>query len=488
MSRKNALLAMLVLSVATPTVVAQAPGNVTSSPSAGATSRDRAETACRAMDKVLAIPAIQAMGGRQRAETLMAAAVAYADCERSADAFAAAREADGIERNEYSAWVLAHLAAEVGAFDVSREAFVDCVRRWPEQVAAVDVQLAWRNVRALEGSPKAQRKFLQQLFDAGFDPVDGHASNLWYTLAVLHLDAGDKSGARAAAGRVMGFRNAAKMRVDRRFDGILADAPALGDPRAQGARLVEALAAKEAAYPRAMSLRVDMAEELVLLGDYPKAIAYIDASIKAVEESDGEGWTALDRQWWLMTARASANLRRGDATQAVLDLEKGASLVPPGEPPVPRFVLAEYYCDARRFDEGEAVLEGIDADAPGVAPTVAALRACLASGRGDMAKARQLAEDVAASRSPRAQSLHVLTLLMIGDVDASAEAIWLALQDPAARVDALMVLQQDRYLASLPGAANERALIEAIAARPDVRALVDAHGRVLTWDVYLGVD
>lgn len=483
MSRTIALLALLVMPVATAATAAEPAGAAQRS-----TGNTSAERACRAMDAALAAPAIHSTGGHVRAEILMAAAVAYADCGRERDAFAAARDGDAVERTAYSAWVLAQLAVKVGEFATSREAFVDYARRWPEQVVSADLPLAWRNVLALQGQPEAQRDFLQQLFDAGFDPADGHASNLWHTLAILHLEAGDEATARVVAGRVMGFRNAAKMRVDRRFDQILADQPALGDPRAQGARLVQALRAKEAALPGALSVRVDLAEELVLLGDYATAIAYVDATLKAVQESDGEDWTSLDRDWWILRARSSANLRQGDAAQAIRDLERASLVIAPGQPDVPRLGLAEYFCKAARFDEGEAMLEAVDAGSAAMAPTVAALRACLAACRGDMVAARRLADDVATSGNGRTGELHFLALLSIGDVDAAAPRLIALLENHDTRVNALMLVQKDRYLASLPGAVAERRTLEALLARPDVVAALAKYGRVLEWDLFLGLD
>ena len=484
MSRTIALLALLVMPVATAATAAEPAGAAPRSN--GNTSADRA---CRAMDAALAAPAIQATGGHVRAEILMAAAVAYADCGRERDAFAAARDGDAVERTAYSAWVLAQLAVKVGEFATSREAFVDYARRWPEQVVSADLPLAWRNVLALQGQPEAQRDFLQQLFDAGFDPADGHASNLWHTLAILHLEAGDEATARVVAGRVMGFRNAAKMRVDRRFDRLLADQPTLGDPRAQGARLIEALTKKETAYPRSMSLRVELADEWVLMGDYAKAVAYVDASIKAVEQDEGEQWTELRHQWWLLRARSSASLRQGDGTQAIRDLERGSLMVAPGAPDVPRYALAEYFCKAGRLGEGEGLLTAaVDASAAPLAPNVAALRACLAAGRGDMVAARRFADDVATSGNGHTGELHFLALLAIGDVDAAAPRLIALLENHDTRVDVLMLVQKDRYLASLPGVVAERRTLEALLARPDVVAALAKYGRVLAWDLFLGLD
>ena len=95
---------------------------------------------------------------------------------------------------------------------------------------------------------------------------------------------------------------------------------------------------------------------------------------------------------------------------------------------------------------------------------------------------------MAASGTARRDELHLLTLLVVGDLDSAAPRLIALLENPETRVNALMLVQHDRILATSPGAVAERAAVDALLARPDVAAAVERYGRVLEWDVFLGVE
>lgn len=62
------------------------------------------------------------------------------------------------------------------------------------------------------------------------------------------------------------------------------------------------------------------------------------------------------------------------------------------------------------------------------------------------------------------------------------------LDNPASRSDTLRWVQGDIWTPGLPGLVDYRKSFDAMMARPDVQAAVKKHGRVLTWDMYLGLE
>ena len=62
------------------------------------------------------------------------------------------------------------------------------------------------------------------------------------------------------------------------------------------------------------------------------------------------------------------------------------------------------------------------------------------------------------------------------------------LDNPASRSETLRWVQDDIRTPDLPGLEDYRKSFDAMMARPEVQAAVKKYGRVLTWDMYLGLE
>lgn len=444
--------------------------------------------ACDAMDAVLEDPRVEALGTTQHAELRMLASFVYGQCGRMGDAVKQAQASAALDRTPNAVMMVAVYGDAAGQHDVAAESLVAFVREWPEDAEMRMVQIAWSTYRAWSDAPARQRAFLQALFDARLDPSDTDVSDLWFELARLHLDAGDVAAAKAVAAEMKGLRNANKMRVDRRFDPVLADAPQLGDYKAQAARLLDSLRTKQEDAPRAMPLRVAIAEEMVLLGDYPAALAYIDDTLAGVRGGSEEEWGSVEYAAFLLRVRASAHLRQGKPQQAIEDFEMASMFVPPGGVDVPRLMLGDALCDLGRPKDAEAAA---DIDAGGVSWLTRVsqlIRVCAAAGAGDTARARALADALREVAKVDEQGLVVTAYLHVGDVDAAAPLYIAALDNPAERSEMLVWAQKDRRLEPMPGLVAYRKALDAMMARPDVQAALQKYGRVLEWEIYLGLE
>ena len=444
--------------------------------------------ACEAMDAVLKDPGVGALARPKHAEVLLLASFVYSQCNRLDDAVKQAQASAALERTPNAVMMIASWSEQAGKNDESAEALVAFAREWPKDTALHTMQTVWSNFRAWSDAPAKQRAFLQALFDARFNPKDADASELWFELARLHLDAGDVAAAKRVAAEVKGLTSAAKMRVDRRFDPVLADAPQLGDYKAQAARLLESLRAKQAAAPRAMPLRTAIAEEMVLLGDYAGALEFVDGTLADVRGAKEDEWEARYHATFMLRARASANLRQGKMQPAIEDLEMASMFVAPGSVDFPRLMLAEQLCDMGRPKDAEAAAD-IEVEEPRFLANVRqVLRVCAATGLGDAARARKLTDALRATVGPGERELLLTAYLYLGDVDAAARLYIDMLDNPAERNEMLLWAQKDRRLEPMPGIAGYRRTFDAMVARPDVQAALQKYGRVLEWDIYLGLE
>ena len=445
-------------------------------------------TSCKAMDTLRRHPELETMPTRKRVEARLIIAAVYWGCSRYDDGLAEVQAANAMTATAHGKLLEAMLADAGGKPVVAVDALLAFARSWPRDANFDAVDLALRVHRSLAADPAQQTRLLQGLFDAGFEPIDADAGELWFELARLQLDAGDVARGKAAATRVMGLRHAARMRIDRRFDPVLSAAPELGDLRAQSVRLMDAMAAKLEASPNAMAPRVAMAEEWVLLGDYEKAVAAIDDAIAAVRPGDEGSWTGLQLRLGLARLRSTAHLRQGKQQQALDDTALIRAFLPPGAPDFASVVRADLLCDLGRGSEAGRALDVDVSGIPSAEQAKLKVGVCVATLAGDTARARALLNAMQGTLAPDQQEALVSAYLRVGDVEAAAPRFIALLDAPATRSDALVWAQNDPRTPDLPGMVEYRKAFDAMLARPDVKAALEKYGRVLTWDLYLGLE
>lgn len=444
--------------------------------------------ACKAMDALRGHASLATVPTRPRVDMLLVGAAVYWRCERFDDALAEAQAANAILQTSHGVYVEAMLGEAAGKTDVAVDAMLAFARTWPRDGNYDAYDLAWRLQRELSKDPARQTRFLQDLFDAGFDPVDADPSAMWFELARLQLDAGDVPRGKAAAARVMGWQMAARMRIDRRFDPVLADDAELGDAHAQSGRLTRAMEAKLEASPTSMAPRLAVAEELVLQGDYPKAIAYIDDALHAVRRGEEAEWVGLDLRLNLMRARSTANLRQGKPQQALEDLEMAALFLPPNAPDLSGLMRADLLCDLGRGTDAARAMTGDTQGLPWLERVTLKIDVCIATLAGNTARARKQIEALKGMLDADEQETLVAVYLRVGDVEAAAPVFIALLDNPATRSDALKWAQNDMRTPGMPGMVDYRKAFDDMMARADVKVALDKYGRVLTWDMYLRLE
>lgn len=444
--------------------------------------------ACEVMDHLWRTPEVKAQEVEAHAQTLLLAAYVFMNCERADDALIAAREAEALLPRSYTVGFLAQVALGAKRYDEAADRLVRVAREWPASVTREHLDIAWGLYRGWRDNPGAQRRLLQSLLDARFEPSDAIAEPLWYELARLHLDAGDVTRARAAAGRTSGVMEAVKMRIDRRFDPVLAAEPSLGDVRAQGERRLASARTKAASHPGDVALLRDVADAQLLLGDHDATLRTVAAMTDTLGTPAERSAARPDYRPYLLMLRAVLHRRNGAFGPLLEDAEMASFLTVPGTADLGKLSRAATHCDLGRPDDAEAALDPAMDAMEYVSLYQALQRVCIATARDDSAAAAQHLATLREKATPDDMAFVLDAQLYMGDVAGAASTFIALLERPSTRADMLVVAQRDRDPPPAPGEKRYLAALEAMLARPDVRAAVEKVGRIETFDIFLGFD
>lgn len=444
--------------------------------------------ACNSLDALLRDTEMGALPEHLQLATYAAMAVVFPQCDRAEEGLVATRKLVAAAPRAETVSMLAYLAEQTGRHDEAADALVRVAREWPANVGRAQLEMVEDLNFALRDSPDAQRAMLQRLFDVGFDPVDGRASDLWFELARLHLDAGDVPAARAVAARIDGVSNAVAMRIDRRFDPLTEADPSLVDVRAQGQRALAAMRAKAEQRPNDLGLQYEIVDAYLMLGDH----AAVDARVTAMTDTLGtpaeEEASGAEYRSRMLLARATMHRRNGDIDKLLEDADMASLLTMNGWYDFGRITRGQTLCDLQRTKQAAAAIDPALDDDKWMGPLQRLLRLCIAVNDGDLTAARAHLAALQAKSDRYTINLLLAGQLSVDDLDAAAATYIAMLQDPLMRTEALEFAQIDRDPPVLPGEARFEQAFKRMLERDDVRAAVEKVGRVMTWDLFIGYD
>lgn len=438
--------------------------------------------------ELLDSPHFRSALSRQGQSAFVYALIDCAYSERDlAAAFKAAQFWHGF--NPDDAWVQAvrlHLGKVHDQPEVTVDAFMTLVRISPDYVAGLEVRDIWEAINAAEKLENADdRKFEmhQALLRIGFSsPPPAHDGYLRLEHARLLLARGDVATARARLAGVSDLGILAQLRVDRQFDALR------GDKAYEAGLDLEAAAERNIAESRKlMEQRPDQVElvedyvsALSAAGRPEEALAAADAAIAKHAADPAAFKDADDKLRWLLNRRGYILYDLGRIAEARAVMAEAAGLTEHGDPNVSNIInYTLMLVDEGAAKEAAELLPKIGKASPYGQGWIEAARACIGAQLGDAAMQKAgldwLREHEQDNRSAASRAL-----LCTNSLDESAALFVRRLNDPDARGDALMALQdQDyshaRYLPVL------RLLVErlrAVRERPEVQAAVAAVGRI----------
>jgi tetratricopeptide (TPR) repeat protein len=338
-----------------------------------------------------------------------------------------------------------------------------------------------------ESDPDGADRFrmLQALYDADWVPTRSGKSYYLYELAAVHLRRGSREAAKGPLLRLTDPGYLVRVRADRRFDGLYDPA----DPRFDVARAaqadVDALRETVGDPPRASRDAANLMRALTLVGAADEAIVLSDRLL--ADAGIPEGLVPLDVVESIVARRGYALAQAGRDEEAMEVLEAAAKLQTAVRGNVDQALdLAAEYCARGRGDDALAMarrVEPSDTSAFGRYMQQYAMHCAHVLRRDDIAAAAALAH--LAEHRAEHPGVYYWALLRAGRPDEAAASIARDLADERMRGNVLFALQDFRLA---PVHAAERQMSadwKALLARRDVRAAVDAVGRIETYAIYM---
>uniref|UniRef100_B0SZB7 Tetratricopeptide TPR_4 n=1 Tax=Caulobacter sp. (strain K31) TaxID=366602 RepID=B0SZB7_CAUSK len=274
------------------------------------------------------------------------------------------------------------------------------------------------------------------------------------------------------------------MRADKRYDALTQAHPEVFDVKARNVARLARIDALLTAHPKRLSGQVARAKALLDLDRADEALAVADAAI-ARARADASAFEDTDEQLaWAINVQQTALNAVGRSDEAVEALEIAARVPEHGVANVSQTLnLSVVQLQAGRTRAALNTAKSVSAAGSSAYGRSVALWviACATAQMGDLAASDLAIGQLRGLGADGVANLYV-ALTCRGDLDGAASLLIARLKDPARRYGALATLQV------LPAAPHQNALDRRrdeqetlLRARPDVRAAIEAVGRVITY-------
>jgi tetratricopeptide (TPR) repeat protein len=363
-------------------------------------------------------------------------------------------------------------------------------RRWPITLNTISSRTVRRlryNMRGRPDEDALTLQLLQALHRAGWrpqnEPIPPDHSFDRVTLSRLLLDRGDANEAQRVAQDVQHPLAIATMMIDRRYDAVMRRSP--GELPALFETHLGRVRAEAAAHSDRLEAANRLADALFELDRGEEALAVLDAAIERAgstresgrrfqDQDDALNWTRNHRAWALLS------LGRGD--EAAAEMARGARHPENGDVNVSQLInLGEVYLRIGRSAEAVDALTDLDL---GRVSGYGWMNAhyVLACAKREMGLQAEADAVLAAMRARGDDSGKILrgTDLCFDHFEEAAQLFIQDLDDPEEREEAL--LEAQTYIEPRHQTAFQRRMTErrrTLLARPDVRAAVERHGRII---------
>lgn len=386
-------------------------------------------------------------------------------------------------------WKMRLLAANANrdAIDATRS-LTGIAERWPEELHDVDDDLVAQTVRDTPSAGVARQALLRALFKGGYERTDGtDITDWWRDLALLHLAAGDLTGAVNELKRVRSVYALIGIRADNRFAPVRAEFTDALDIGAAAQRQIDRYRAAVAKDPAKLWPTLVLVDGLYDLQRFDEALGIVDSLIAKARGTEGAKlYTDYgDHFVWLLDLRARVLQALGRWDDAVAQLEEASHLQENKGPNVSQTInLAGLYNDLGRGREARDALARL-----GNASTSAYGGMQVAT---EQLNAAELLNDTATAdrqlaylRDHQNDSLRTYERVLISAnrLDEAAALLQSRLNDPDKRLEALMDVQSYAATPRAPRAELLWQRWQDVVSRPDVQQSIHAVGAVETYPV-----
>ncbi len=364
-------------------------------------------------------------------------------------------------------------------------ALVVLAQRWPEPLAAVDDKVVTGALKALSKLPgDAQFDALTKLYAANFKLKWGEEPNQsWRTLTLLLLQRKNTPQAIEVSGRITDSTVLMLMRIDRRFDGVVAANPGHFDVEAAAHEQLKVAQELSDQHPELLALKVQVIFAMWRVLDYEVMLAASDELVSEIESTNYPRKLFTDTDYddqyrTLLELRSHALERIGKPEEAVEQLRVASRLRESGGRNVSQAIdLGEMYCRLKRPNDALAAIADLGSVSPFGAMLSESVRLEAALQLNDAAQVEKSLAFMQAHAADEPGTLQ-REWVMTGHMDVAAQDLIVRLLDPAQRGDMLRSVQIFGPIPELEVEAHFDAQWRELIARPDVQAAINKVGRV----------
>ncbi len=349
-----------------------------------------------------------------------------------------------------------------------------------------DAAMAYALDEQLHDQPEVRRALLQVLFDRQWQDDGMEPGGLWLTLATLQADAGEHAALAATVARIDTPMDVVTLRSDKRFDAVINRRDPRFDPLQSARRHVDALRVEGLLRPERGDRITELTDTLLLMGEHEQVLSTTEALYTRLAAAGASpSFRGAEYAAWMLMHRATAEHRLGRDAQAEATLVLASTLheQAPAFNPLMRLYLASWYLGKQQPGRALQTLDGLEEGEIYGEYVRQWIRfnAYRTLGDGERsAQARQWLQ----SNEGEGRSVYLEVLISEDRLDDAAAWLVAGLQDKAQRQELLQLLQDFRMLPPMPADVENEKRWAQLFKRRDVRAAVDAVGRIETQPIY----
>jgi len=357
------------------------------------------------------------------------------------------------------------------------------VQRWPDHIAELGPDNIGRTLREAKKLPHGTAlPLLLALYDAHWKlKWDIEPSESWRDLTLLLLEKGWLTKASDVAIHVTNVYVLIAMRVDRRFDAVVAANPAQFDIEASADREFLAFQAASEKAPHSLELKSHVIQALLAQQHYEAALAASDSILSDIRSTNFPSKLYEDyveESPWFFTLRDIALERLGRWDDAVGQLSEASLLYGKYGNGRQLIDLAHLYCALGRPKDA---LSTIDRTGAGLSAYgtmyVEVVRLEAAFQLGNSKQVARSLEYLGVHRADNPPA-YLHGLIVVNQLDRAAHELVTQLRDEDGRQKALLIVQTFAPTRGTPRDLDLEARWQAVIARSDVQAAIHKVGRV----------
>jgi tetratricopeptide (TPR) repeat protein len=350
------------------------------------------------------------------------------------------------------------------------------VQRWPDHTAELGPDNISRTIREAKKLPHgAALPLLLALYDAHWKlKWDIEPSESWRDLTLLLLEKGRLTQANDVVTHVTDVYVLIAMRVDRRFDAVVAANPAQFDIEASAEREFLSFQSAAEKTPYSLELKLRVIRALLSQQHYDAALAASDSILMDIRSTNFPTKLYEDydeRRPWFLVLRDIALERVGRWDDAVAQLSEGSN----GNQLLD---LAQLYCDLGRPRDALSTIDRVGARATTVGTMrIELVRLEAAFQLGDSKQVARSMEYLRVHR-PDNPSDYLSALLFVNQLDRASHELVTQLLDEDGRQEALLSVQSFAPTRRTPRDMDLDARWHGVIAQSNVQAAIQKVGRV----------